>query len=119
MAKDATGQDSVAVVGAGIVGVATALNLQRLGRSVVLVDRLEPGLRRVLAPNPSPMTFRGTNTYILGEGRVAVIDPGPALPGHLRLHFVRAVYDVDQWGDHKLLVELGSGLPDPCFAPAG
>ncbi|WP_343078730.1 MBL fold metallo-hydrolase [Ostreiculturibacter nitratireducens] len=42
----------------------------------------EEGLRRVLAPNPSPMTFRGTNTYILGEGRVAVIDPGPALPAH-------------------------------------
>ncbi|TCO70271.1 MBL fold metallo-hydrolase [Rhodovulum euryhalinum] len=45
--------------------------------------RLRPGLRRVLAPNPSPMTFRGTNSYILGEGRVAVIDPGPALPAHL------------------------------------
>lgn len=45
--------------------------------------RLEPGLRRLIAPNPSPMTFRGTNTYILGEGSVAVIDPGPALPGHL------------------------------------
>ena len=44
---------------------------------------LEDGLRRVLAPNPSPMTFRGTNTYILGEGAVAVIDPGPADPRHL------------------------------------
>lgn len=46
-------------------------------------ERLAPGLRRVLAPNPSPMTFRGTNSYILGEGRVAVIDPGPAIPTHL------------------------------------
>ena len=46
-------------------------------------DAIAPGLRRVLAPNPSPMTFRGTNSYILGEGRVAVIDPGPDLPGHL------------------------------------
>ncbi|PTW50158.1 MBL fold metallo-hydrolase [Rhodovulum kholense] len=46
-------------------------------------DRLAPGLRRVLAPNPSPMTFRGTNSYILGEGEVAVIDPGPASPSHL------------------------------------
>lgn len=44
---------------------------------------LEPGLRLLRAPNPAPMTFTGTNTYILGEGRVAVIDPGPALPAHL------------------------------------
>ncbi|MEH6773810.1 MAG: MBL fold metallo-hydrolase [Cereibacter changlensis] len=43
---------------------------------------LEPQLRRVLAPNPSPMTHRGTNSYIVGEGSVALIDPGPALPAH-------------------------------------
>ena len=47
-----------------------------------LVETLEPGIRRLLAPNPSPMTFRGTNTYLVGTGRVAVIDPGPALPAH-------------------------------------
>lgn len=45
---------------------------------------LAPGLRRILAANPSPMTQRGTNTYILGNGHVAVIDPGPADPAHLR-----------------------------------
>ena len=45
---------------------------------------LAPDLRRVLAPNASPMTYRGTNTYILGEGAVAVIDPGPAAPDHQR-----------------------------------
>ncbi|MCA2010307.1 MBL fold metallo-hydrolase [Cereibacter sphaeroides] len=44
---------------------------------------LEPGLRLVLAPNPSPMTERGTNTYLLGDGAVTVIDPGPADPAHL------------------------------------
>ncbi|OAN77439.1 MBL fold metallo-hydrolase [Jannaschia sp. EhC01] len=44
---------------------------------------LAPGLRRVTAPNPSPMTFTGTQTYILGEGAVCVIDPGPALRPHL------------------------------------
>jgi glyoxylase-like metal-dependent hydrolase (beta-lactamase superfamily II) len=37
----------------------------------------------VLAPNPSPLTGRGTNTYVLGRGEVAVIDPGPAIPDHL------------------------------------
>lgn len=43
-----------------------------------------PGrLRRVLAPNPSAMTGPGTWTDILGEGAVAVIDPGPDLDSHL------------------------------------
>ena len=46
------------------------------------VQWIEPGLRCVLAPNPSPMTHWGTNTYLLGRGSVAVIDPGPALPAH-------------------------------------
>lgn len=44
---------------------------------------LMPGLRMVLAPNPSPMTHWGTNTFILGEGDVAVIDPGPDSAAHL------------------------------------
>ena len=47
------------------------------------LSRPAEGLRCVLAPNPSPMTLHGTNTYILGEGQVALIDPGPALPAHL------------------------------------
>ena len=46
-------------------------------------DDLEPGLRRILAPNPSPMTYRGTNTYVLGNRDLAVIDPGPQSAGHL------------------------------------
>jgi glyoxylase-like metal-dependent hydrolase (beta-lactamase superfamily II) len=47
------------------------------------VDRLAPGIRRVLAGNPSPFTYTGTQTYIVGEGEVGVIDPGPDLPEHL------------------------------------
>lgn len=46
-------------------------------------DRLAPGIRRVLAPNPSPMTFRGTNSFLIGRGEVAVIDPGPEDAAHL------------------------------------
>lgn len=46
-------------------------------------EMLEPGVRRVLAPNPSPLTERGTNTYLLGQGEVAVVDPGPANADHL------------------------------------
>lgn len=48
-----------------------------------VVETLAPGLRRILAPNPSPMTYRGTNTYLLGSGEVAVIDPGPDDETHL------------------------------------
>ena len=44
-----------------------------------LSEQCEPLVRRVLAPNPSPYTFTGTQTYIVGAGdEVAVIDPGPA-----------------------------------------
>lgn len=46
-------------------------------------ETLEPGLRRILAPNPSPMTFRGTNTYLVGSRGLAVIDPGPHDMAHL------------------------------------
>ena len=46
-------------------------------------EQLEPGLRRLVAPNPSPMTFRGTNTYLLGTRGLAVIDPGPDDDAHL------------------------------------
>ncbi|NSY38117.1 MBL fold metallo-hydrolase [Leisingera sp. ANG59] len=49
-----------------------------------LAEVLEPGLRRILAPNPSPMTYRGTNTYVLGTGGLAVIDPGPDSDTHLK-----------------------------------
>ena len=42
-----------------------------------------PGVRRLVAPNPGPFTATGTNTYIVGSGRVGVIDPGPAIPAHV------------------------------------
>ena len=47
------------------------------------VSVLSPLIRRVIARNPSPFTFQGTGTYILGRGNVAVIDPGPADPAHV------------------------------------
>lgn len=51
-----------------------------------LAEQPEPLVRRVLAPNASPYTFTGTQTYLVGAGaEIAVIDPGPAdtgVPGH-------------------------------------
>lgn len=49
-----------------------------------IMQQIEPGVRRIIAPNPSPMTYWGTNTFVLGEGDVAVIDPGPADPSHMK-----------------------------------
>ncbi|HEX6843111.1 MAG TPA: MBL fold metallo-hydrolase [Stellaceae bacterium] len=44
---------------------------------------LTPLIRRVVARNPSPFTFKGTGTYIVGRGQVAVIDPGPDITAHI------------------------------------
>ena len=46
-------------------------------------DRVSPLIRRVIANNPGPFTFRGTGTYLVGHGEVAVIDPGPDDRAHL------------------------------------
>lgn len=46
------------------------------------IETIAPGIRRVVAENPSPFTLHGTGTYIIGEGNVAVIDPGPAVGTH-------------------------------------
>ena len=49
-----------------------------------IAEQLEPLVRRVLAPNPSPFTYTGTQTYIVGLGDgCAVIDPGPDESAHL------------------------------------
>lgn len=42
-----------------------------------------PGVRRVTAANPGPFTFRGTNTFLIGERDLAILDPGPADPSHI------------------------------------
>lgn len=47
------------------------------------VEQISPLVRRVLARNPGPFTFTGTGTYIIGTGRVAVLDPGPLNDDHL------------------------------------
>jgi glyoxylase-like metal-dependent hydrolase (beta-lactamase superfamily II) len=47
------------------------------------LEPVAPNVRRIIARNPSPFTFRGTGTYVIGSGEVAVIDPGPDLAEHV------------------------------------
>lgn len=44
---------------------------------------IAPGVKRIVAPNPSMMTGPGTNTYLVGDNDIAVIDPGPAIAEHI------------------------------------
>ena len=46
-------------------------------------EELTPLIRRVIAQNPSPFTFHGTGTYILGREEVAIIDHGPLMEDHI------------------------------------
>jgi glyoxylase-like metal-dependent hydrolase (beta-lactamase superfamily II) len=46
------------------------------------LEAVAPMVRRIVARNPSPFTFKGTGTYVVGQGDVAVIDPGPDLSEH-------------------------------------
>src|ERR1700758_3848800 len=47
-----------------------------------VVEEIRPGVRRILCNNPSPFTFTGTLSYIVGRGKVAIIDPGPDNEAH-------------------------------------
>jgi glyoxylase-like metal-dependent hydrolase (beta-lactamase superfamily II) len=73
-------------------------------------DQVSPLIRRVLADNPGPFTFRGTGAYIVGRSEVAVIDPGPADPAHLEAltaalagERVRAILITHDHADHAPL----------------
>ncbi|MCC6888241.1 MAG: MBL fold metallo-hydrolase [Hyphomicrobiales bacterium] len=46
------------------------------------VEEIAPGVRRLLCNNPGPFTYKGTVSYIIGRGRVAIIDPGPLDEAH-------------------------------------
>jgi glyoxylase-like metal-dependent hydrolase (beta-lactamase superfamily II) len=92
------------------------------------IDMVSPHIRRVLAPNPGPFTMLGTGTYIVGYGRVAVIDPGPRDPTHvanlleaLRGETVEAILVTHTHGDHSpasaLLRAAGIDAPVYGFGP--
>jgi glyoxylase-like metal-dependent hydrolase (beta-lactamase superfamily II) len=46
-------------------------------------EQLSPLIRRVLCDNPGPFTFKGTVTYVIGTGKVAIVDPGPDNAAHI------------------------------------
>jgi glyoxylase-like metal-dependent hydrolase (beta-lactamase superfamily II) len=54
------------------------------GPDMPAFTQLAPGVRRLVAPNPSMMTGPGTNTYLFGIEEVAVLDPGPVIDSHLQ-----------------------------------
>ena len=67
-----------------------------------------PGIRRVMADNPGPFTFKGTMSYIVGRGQVAIVDPGPADERHIaalldavRNETVAAIFVTHTHRDHS------------------
>lgn len=84
--------------------------------------QISPSLQRIVAPNPSPMTYRGTNTYLVGERDVAVIDPGPLSEPHLEailnaLHPSQRVSHIIVTHTHLDHSPLAKPLSQRCGAP--
>ena len=86
------------------------------------LEQLEPRVWRILAPNPSPMTYRGTNTYLVGTKNLAVIDPGPQSEAHLEA--ILSSLRPDQSISHILVTHshldhspLAPALSQRCGAP--
>jgi glyoxylase-like metal-dependent hydrolase (beta-lactamase superfamily II) len=94
-----------------------------------VAETVTPLIRRVVARNASPYTFKGTGTYIVGHGTVAVIDPGPALPDHvdallaaLRGETVSHIVVTHTHHDHSpaaAVLKRATGAPTIGFGPHG
>ena len=94
-----------------------------------IAEQVSPLIRRVIAENPSKYTYRGTGTYIVGRGEVAVIDPGPTIDAHrdalmaeLIDEKVVAILVTHCHSDHSPLaawLKEYSGAPTYAFGPHG
>jgi glyoxylase-like metal-dependent hydrolase (beta-lactamase superfamily II) len=92
-----------------------------------VVEQVSPLIRRVIAENPSKYTYRGTGTYIVGQGDVVVIDPGPLLDSHrdalaaaLAGERVRSILVTHCHADHSPLaawLREETGAPTVAFGP--
>ena len=76
-----------------------------------VVDEPMPGVRRIMANNPGPFTFKGTVSYIIGHGKVAIVDPGPDDEAHIgalldavRNETVTHIFVTHTHRDHSLAV---------------
>ena len=93
------------------------------------VEQVSPLIRRVIAENPTKYSYRGTATFIVGHGDVAVIDPGPVLDAHrdalaaaLQGERVRAILVTHCHSDHSPLaawLRVETGAPTIAFGPHG
>lgn len=93
------------------------------------VVTLTPNLRLVTSPNPSMFTFKGTNTYIVGKGKVAIIDPGPvsdvhaaailkAVAGETVTHII-ATHTHNDHSPGIPAIKAATGAPTYGFGPHG
>ncbi len=88
------------------------------GASLPSSSQLAPGIRRLVAPNPSMMTGPGTNTYLFGNDEVAVLDPGPVID-HLVVRPVEAPGEQAQSIDQPHGAQCGEGGRDAGDAQTG
>lgn len=90
---------------------------------------ISAGIRRILAPNPSAMTYRGTNTYLVGTRDIAVIDPGPpdemhlqaildALKGHQRISHILVTHSHTDHSPLAMVLAQFTGAPVYGFGPS-
>ena len=71
--------------------MATIEYVRDLTFEYAVLETVSPNIRRIIARNPGPFTFHGTGTYVVGHGKVAIIDPGPDIAEHIDavLHALR------------------------------
>ena len=94
-----------------------------------VIEQIAPSIRRVVASNPSPFTFHGTGTYIIGEGNIAIIDPGPLDDAHVdallkavageRVTHLLVTHTHNDHSPACVPVKAATGAPTYGFGPHG